>query len=342
MDKLANAGAFKGLRLLLSALLLACMLAGAAQAGEQATTRLEIWRDETRQRDIPIKAYLPSGSDKVPIILFSHGVGGSRNAGEEWGSHWAEHGFISLHLQHPGSDTSLLTGGTGSIVERLGRGANATQLIERLRDVMFAIDELARRQSGSGWTARADLARIGMAGHSFGAITTQYLAGQRAIDPQAPAQSMAESRIRAFVAFSPSAGGTSAQADPRAVFGQITAPFFSITGTEDHAPSFQAGVNPLNRTVPFQGMPAGNKYLLVLDGADHMVLGGRRGRADFEGGPRPGLPADRQIRIQEIVKQASLAFWKASLLGDKQAESWLGGEGLKGLLLPGDRLETSL
>ena len=59
---------------------------------------------------------------------------------------------------------------------------------------MFVIDELARRQSGGGWIARADMARIGMAGHSFGAVTVQYLAGQRAADPQTAAQSMSASK----------------------------------------------------------------------------------------------------------------------------------------------------
>ena len=39
-------------------------------------------RDAARQRDIPIRVFLPASTAAAPVVLFSHGLGGSReNAG---------------------------------------------------------------------------------------------------------------------------------------------------------------------------------------------------------------------------------------------------------------------
>ena len=44
----------------------------------------------------------------VPLVVFSHGIGGSR-LGYTWlGRNFARHGIASLHLQHVGSDRSCL------------------------------------------------------------------------------------------------------------------------------------------------------------------------------------------------------------------------------------------
>ena len=45
-----------------------------------------------------------------PVIIFSHGLGGSRDGYEYLGRHWASHGYVSVHSTHIGSDTSALKG----------------------------------------------------------------------------------------------------------------------------------------------------------------------------------------------------------------------------------------
>ena len=37
--------------------------------------------DANRDRDIPIRVYLPAATTVEPIVLFSHGLGGTRNGG---------------------------------------------------------------------------------------------------------------------------------------------------------------------------------------------------------------------------------------------------------------------
>ncbi|WP_448664219.1 alpha/beta hydrolase family protein [Sphingomonas sp. CJ20] len=253
------------------------------------------WHDAARNRDVPVRIRIPAGTAKVPVILFSHGLGGSLDGGTLWAEAWAGAGFAVVNLQHPGSDRSIL--GTGG----LRAAANATQLIARVDDVHFALDQLGqRRREGACDLTRIDLAHIGMSGHSFGAHTTQAIAGQRFPGGRIAA----DSRVKAALAFSPA---PPRQGDDKAAFGAIAIPFFSITGTADTTPALP-GVSAKDRERPFAAMPPGGKYLMVLAGATHATLSGT---VRFGRGPSD---ADR-----DAVIGASTLFWRWTLLGDTAA-----------------------
>ncbi len=280
-----------------------------SQAGPEAVELSQTtWLDSARQREVPVRVYRPKGAGATqgprPLILFSHGLGGSNRAGELWGRHWASHGFISLHLQHPGSDVGLLKEARSSGErprEALSRGANAAQFRARIDDVRFVLDELARRQAKGEWLD-IDLSRVGMSGHSFGARTTMALAGERI--PRIG--SLADPRIRAGMALSPAAPGPPVQWPAR--FGAIRLPFLSITGSRDED-VLGTGATPQNRREPFRHMPAPDKYLLVIDGAEHSQFGGRSNQANDT--------------TALSVLAFSTAFWRAYLHGDSQAQHWL-------------------
>ena len=63
--------------------------------------------DAARNRDIPVRVYLPTNTAPEPVILFSHGLGGSRAGSVFLGEHWAARGYVAVFLQHPGSDDSV-------------------------------------------------------------------------------------------------------------------------------------------------------------------------------------------------------------------------------------------
>lgn len=63
--------------------------------------------DRDRNRDIPIRIYLPASNAAQPLRLFSHGLGGSRKSYSYLGSHWAANGYLAVLLQHPGSDIAV-------------------------------------------------------------------------------------------------------------------------------------------------------------------------------------------------------------------------------------------
>jgi predicted dienelactone hydrolase len=64
-------------------------------------------QDAARNRELPIRVYLPANTTPAPVILFSHGLGGSRAGSRFLAEHWAARGYVAVILQHPGSDESV-------------------------------------------------------------------------------------------------------------------------------------------------------------------------------------------------------------------------------------------
>lgn len=270
----------------------------------------QIWHDEQRSRDIPVKLRIPApraGGERSPVILYSHAFGGSREDGERWGEFWAAHGYIVLHLQHPGSDHATVLQLNNALVI-------SAQLRERVNDVKFVLDEMVRRNE----FRYADLNRIGMAGHALGALTTQTLAGQ-SFGPKLPRTS--DPRIKAAIAFSPTVRN---RVDAERQFGKVNIPFMNITGTLDTQTYGVAG-EAEERVRPFYAMPPGHKFLLVFWGADHKIFSGRHTTADYE-------------RVTRLTQTVTLAFWDAYLRNLKGAQTWLEND-TRGALDARDRFE---
>ncbi|OYW19793.1 MAG: hypothetical protein B7Z55_08235, partial [Planctomycetales bacterium 12-60-4] len=64
-------------------------------------------KDTDRVREIPLRVYLPTATDPAAVILFSHGLGGSRENNPYLGSHWSARGYVVVFLQHAGSDETV-------------------------------------------------------------------------------------------------------------------------------------------------------------------------------------------------------------------------------------------
>ncbi|MBK6704979.1 MAG: hypothetical protein IPG56_15305 [Caulobacteraceae bacterium] len=141
------------------------------------------WRDPARDRVVPYKLYLPEARTPAPVIIFSHGLGGSREAAGYLLEHLAANGFAAVAIQHPGSDESLLhDAGDPSgrpARPRLGAGMSSAAAVARFGDVRFAIDRLEAENQSGRFAGRFDLSRLGMSGHSYGALTTLVAVGQR-------------------------------------------------------------------------------------------------------------------------------------------------------------------
>lgn len=185
------------------------------------------------------------------------------------------------------------------------------------------IDALERwNQSGdstlAGWL---DLKRFGMSGHSFGAVTTQGVSGQRT--PRGNAF-FTDPRIRAAVLMSPSSprhGG-----DARLLFGGVTIPWLLMTGTRDVTLIGDADV--ASRLAVFPALPPGGKYELVLDGARHEAFSER---------PLPGTREERNPNHHRAILALSTSFWDAWLVEDTRARAWLDGKGPSSILEKQDR-----
>lgn len=284
-------------RLLLKLPLLPLLSSGGVVAAEVSDGS---WAHAARQRTLPWRLRLPAGDAPCPLVVYSHGLGGSREGGHAWGSAWANAGIAVLHVQHPGSDIETLRGGARA----LKAAASADQMVERLQDLYFVIDELLRRSAAgeAPWTrVRADA--LGVAGHSFGAQTAQAMAGQR----YSGVADLSDPRLKAFVALSPSLP-VGVKLSATEAFAGITRPFFALTGSLDASPIQTAGARA-QRAAVFDALPRGQRALLWLDGANHQAFGGgRSGRAESE-----------EDRYAPLIARATAAWWRWRLLGDEAA-----------------------
>lgn len=313
-------------------LVVALLFSAIAHAAPQV---LDIdWKDSTRERTLPLKIRVPDGEIRVPLVIFSHGLGGSREGGKAWGEHWSANGYLVIHVQHPGSDESLWKGaGVDAPKQRMMRGATPEQLLGRVDDVRFVIDELTRLQTKSdapAWAKRADLSRIAVTGHSFGARTTMALAGERY---PGPIKSVADARITAFIAFSPTVQGAKKSWPER--YGAMNKPFLSVTGTLD-GDVMGTGSNPKNRAAVFDAQSAGDKYRVIFAEGDHSVFNGGSvleaawlNRVTGENHASTSAAAVKVIQDKTTV--ITLKFLEAHLKGDAAAKLWLTIDATKAL-----------
>lgn len=309
-------------------LLSAVATAAAASTSARADTVVQdlSWHDSARQRELSLRVRWPAGAGAAALVVHSHGLGGSRQGGELWGRAWQQAGFVVLHLQHPGSDSEVLREG----VTALRRAANGQQLVDRALDVAFVLDQVDRLRSdaSSPW-ARCARQRIGVAGHSFGAITTLAIAGQRF-----PAGArLADPRPAAFIALSP--GAPNGLQPLQTTYGGIVRPTLVMTGSHDGDP-FGSHTSGEPRARVFDGLPPGDRGLLWLEGADHMSFSGNtramRARAGLL--RRHEDAVAREAEHQQAIIAASLLWWRAHLLADASSRAALRAGPA---LVPGDR-----
>ena len=282
--------------------------------------------DPDRNREIPLCLHLPADAQAAPVVLFSHGLGGSCRGNDYLAHHWAARGYAAIFVQHPGSDETVWKDvPRRQRLEALKQAANAQNFILRAGDIPAVIDQLEAwtKQEGNRLFGKLDLARIGMSGHSFGARTTQVVSGE--VVGRGGSQ-LSEPRIKAALALSPNAPPFGS---PMQAYGSVETPWMLVTGTHDVSRIGSATVE--SRLAVFPALPPGGKYELVLDGAQHSAF------SDRSLSPRDG---ERNPNHHRALQALSTAFWDAYLLSDPAALAWLDGEGPRTVLEPKDRWQT--
>lgn len=281
------------------------------------------WRDPARaNRPVLYKLYRPEplpGDAPYPLILWSHGLGGSRDGAGFIARYVASHGYIVVHLQHPGTDSVLWEGMPGHPWDNIRKAKIPRKVVlQRYRDIPFALDQL-RSMVTSAEVANADLHHIGMSGHSFGALTTQIMAGQR-VQKGSHHYDLYQADFIAGILYSPVPGRKDPK-DPGFVYGGIRIPLLHLTGTDDESPLEGFGYE--RRLNVFRHARTPDQYIFILQDGDHMVFNGSRGQL----GDNP-----KRDRHEEIIKMLSLAWWDWHLKGNQSAHEWLTGEGVQAFL----------
>lgn len=292
------------LRTLLLSIALA--LAGLAHAGAYETHDLD-WFDEARGRSVPVRLYWPESDEPVALVVFSHGIGGSRRGYSYLGEYFAGQGVASLHLQHVGSDRSLWRGNPFSLIGRLQAAAQEREALERVRDLSFALDQMLTHVD---FGARIDRARIAAAGHSYGANTAMLAAGAL-IEREGRRVSLRDARIKAAVLLS--APPFYGERNPAAILRAVTLPTLHVTATEDviRIPGFYSPASDRVAAYEFIGSPV--KALAVFEGGSHSIFTNRGGT----GGE------SRNAKVKAATRELALAFLRRVFDGAGEAlERW--------------------
>ena len=267
-------------------------------------------------RVVPYKIYHPQGDDltRSPVIIWSHGFGGNRDGASFISRYLAGQGYTIVHITHIGTDSSLWEGKEGHPWDILRKAKISRETtLNRMYDVPFVLDQLphwAKENPEIG--ALMDLSKVGMSGHSFGAMTTQVMAGMKFPNADNSLSQIRDERLCCGIVYSPVPIAHLTKEPHPNVYGGIEIPLFHMTGTEDESPLEGYGYE--HRLLVRDHANHPEQYTQILQGGDHMVYNGTRGKLTEN--------PMREKHEEEII-HASHAFWDAYLKDDEGARQWL-------------------
>jgi predicted dienelactone hydrolase len=250
------------------------------------------WFDSARQRAVPVRLYWPDAAKPVPLVVFSHGIGGSRRGYAYLGEYFAANGIASLHLQHVGSDRSIWTVNLLQLVGRLQDAAQEHEALERVRDLSFALDQLL---ASAEYGKRIDRNHIAAAGHSYGANTAMLAAGA-SVQRDGRRLEMRDPRVKAALLLS--APPFYGEDDLKAILRSVTLPTLHVTATEDviRIPGYYSPAS--DRIAVFDAVGSPLKALAVFEGGSHSIFTSRGGTG--------GAALNPQVKM--ATRELALAF----------------------------------
>jgi predicted dienelactone hydrolase len=232
-----------------------------------------------RPVDLQIRVSAPATGSGLPVILLSHGHGGSNNLSSMNGyapiaNLWAAAGFVVIQPTHLSSRTlsHQLADTPGAPFFWRSRTEDMSHILNRLDEIVNTLPQLAER---------IDHDKIAVAGHSLGGHTASLLLGARSADPDTGEEvNLTEPRIKAGVLLAaPGRGGellNGLMADKvpffhTTDFSTMTTPTLVVAGDQDDSKHF-TDVGPDWHADPYRLAPA-PKTLLTLFGAEHLLGG---------------------------------------------------------------------
>lgn len=318
--------------------------------GECSVVRRDVTiHDEQRGKDIELRVRIPrpaagksAPAEGWPLVVFSHGAGGSRDAFPDLLEFWGSHGYATIAITHEDSLLLKRRRGEGQSLRELasekGRRElrNSVDLGNRVGDCSFVLDHLEQISDavfkGGGQAFTIDRSKVAIAGHSAGAFTTQLVAGVKVRAAGVGERglgftSVADDRFKAAIVIS--GQGTTSKILGDEAWNEVKVPMFVIGGSLDLSPPGMGPETPESRRHPFEyargvakGGPAA--YLLYIEGATHSSYSGKSVSA-----LRRDEPTTDVAQIGEAVRSGTTLFLDTHLRHDDEAKKTLESDMLK-------------
>jgi dienelactone hydrolase len=286
-----------------------------------------ILHDQVRDKDLEIKVTYPDGVDTYPVIVFSHGLLGSKDGYQPLVRYWADNGYVVIQPTH--YDSAAFRKPTLTELRDL------TPLFvgweSRPDDIILILNQLANIESLlPEFKGKFDHGRIGMGGHSFGSHTAMLIGGTQlsansfgncgnvgstSSGSGAGGKQFRDERPLAFLLLSPQGSGralTETADFNQSAWDDFERPMMIVTGTEDKGRRRQDHVW---RSEAFKYGAPDDKYLMVIEGGYH-GFGGITGTKFFGSGPAN----DSHV---EWVQLSTLAFFDHYVKGLLDASKFL-------------------
>ncbi len=275
--------------------------------------------DNARSQDVPLRITLPQEQGVYPVILFSHGAGGSGHGYASILQYWASYGYVILQPTYEDSLELQRNSGAASSGMRgvMQEAHDSAVWVSRIRDAELVLNSLARiEQLAPAVKGKMNAGSIGAGGHSLGTQTSLALAGATlTLVPGAQPKSSADGRIRATLLMS--AQGPGQMGFTECSWDKVRVPMMSMTGSRDRGAEMQS---PEWRKAAYDHAPGPDKFHVFIEGASHFSFAG-----DSVGQRRPlaRFRAGKEQEIERLINSISLAFWDAYLKGDAAARKVL-------------------
>ena len=306
-------------------------------AGGYATGNLLLSTERSafgKNRSVPFRVHYPLAGENHAVVVISHGAGGHIDTHFAQAKHLASHGFVSICVEHVGSNLGRMTTGLRLAKNLRDMTHDADEVRNRPADISFAID------CATEWNTkhpvlkrRMDTKRIAVMGHSYGAYTAMVICGIRPAltwfkpvigSGKGLADSLRDKRVRCGIAMSPQGPG-----EPFFVkesFATLAVPLLGISGTDDRQ---QSGEPPEHRRDAFSLWPNGQHAFVWLANAKHVDF------TDSTGSERSiqPLPSSTRESVQHITRVATLMFLNTHLSSGPRKTDGLSVSSLRRYLL---------
>ena len=206
---------------------------------------------------VPLRVYEPSEAGCAPLALISPGAGGSEDGYKYLANGLRDDGWRTIVIGHKESGMEALR---TDMREARGIHKGLVQLVNDPKAYEARFMDIGAALKWANASCKAPF--VALLGHSMGARTVEVESGAKNSFGL-----KSQDRFDAYVALSPDGPGTMF---PEHAWSGIRKPILLLTGTRDGS----LDGDWKTRTIPYDSLPAGCKWLGVIDGATHMNFAG--------------------------------------------------------------------